>query len=195
MTDVALSDGARIELRPIRASDHDLLVAGFERLSARSRYQRFLAPMDDLPDAMVHYLTEVDHHDHEAVVAIDPVSGRGVGVARFVRLEDRPYVAEAAVTVADDWQGRGVGTLLLAALAARAREEDVQTFTAVLLAANREMLEVLEHVARVRVVDRQTGTVQVEADVPPEGEVAPIRKLLRAAHPERAARDELSRRA
>ncbi len=185
MSEVALRDGARIVLRPIRASDRDLLVAGFERLSAKSRYQRFLAPMDELPEPMVEYLTEVDHHDHEAVVAVDPVSGRGIGVARFVRLEDRPQVAEAAVTVSDDWQGRGVGTLLLAALAARAREEDVQTFTAILLAANHEMIEVLEHVARVRVVDRHTGTVQVEADLPAEGEIASIRALLRAAHPPR----------
>ena len=111
---------------------------------------------------------------------MDPVSGRGVGIARFVRLADRPRVAEAAVTVADDWQGLGVGTLLVDALAERARAEGIATFTAVLLATNREMYELFENIARVRVVDRQTGTVEVEVDLPSMGIGPHLRGLLRA---------------
>jgi GNAT superfamily N-acetyltransferase len=178
----ALRDGAEILMRPVRPSDYELLREGFADLSQQSRYQRFLAPMERLPDSMVRYLTEVDHHDHEAIVALDPVSGRGIGVARFVRLRDRPGVAEAAVTVIDDWQGRGVGTLLLEALALRAREEGIETFTAIMLAANHEILEVLEHLARVRVIDRQTGAVQVEVDIPPTGFTPQFRELLRASY-------------
>jgi GNAT superfamily N-acetyltransferase len=181
MSEIQLRDGATIILRPIRAADRDQLLDGFERLSPESRYRRFLVPVDELPERMVRYLTEVDHHDHEAIVALDPVSGHGVGVARFVRRADRPDVAEAAVTVADDWQGRGLGTLLLDALAARGREEGIATFTGTLLATNREMLDVLRRVARVRVVDRDTGTVEVEIDVPSAGETEQIRRLLRAA--------------
>jgi GNAT superfamily N-acetyltransferase len=178
----ALRDGAEILMRPVRPSDYELLREGFADLSQQSRYQRFLAPMERLPDSMVRYLTEVDHHDHEAIVALDPVSGRGIGVARFVRLRDRPGVAEAAVTVIDDWQGRGVGTLLLEALALRAREEGIETFTAIMLAANHEILEVLEHLARVRVIDRQMETVQVEVDIPPTGFTPQFRELLRASY-------------
>ena len=177
MTEVQLSDGATVIVRPIRASDRDLLLDGFERLSPQSRYRRFLAPMEDLSEPMLRYLTEVDHHDHEAIGAIDPVSGHGIGIARYVRLEDRPDAAEAAVTVADDWQGRGLGTLLLGALADRARDEGIRTFTGVILAANQEMLEVLEPVARVRVVDREAGTIAVEAEVPSDR--AELRRLLR----------------
>jgi GNAT superfamily N-acetyltransferase len=138
--------------------------------------------MPALSEAQVRYFTQVDHHDHEALAALDPVTGRGVGVARFIRLADRPEVAEAAVTVADDWQGRGLGTLLLEALGERAREEGIATFTAVLLATNREMLEVLENMADVRVVDRRPGTVEVEVDLPPVGIGPHLRELLRAHH-------------
>ena len=181
MSAVDLRDGTQIVLRPVRPSDRELLVEGFAHLSPESRYQRFLAPMEELSEAMLDYLTEVDHHDHEAIAALDPETGHGIGVARFVRLEDRPDVAEAAVTVVDEWQGRGVGTLLLGRLAARAREEGIRTFTAILLATNREMLDVLEPIARVNVVDRQTGTVQIEVDVPGAGETERIRRFLRAA--------------
>jgi GNAT superfamily N-acetyltransferase len=177
VTEVQLSDGATVIVRPIRAADRDLLLDGFERLSPQSRYRRFLAPMEDLSEPMLRYLTEVDHHDHEAIGAIDPASGHGIGIARYVRLPDRPDAAEAAVTVADDWQGRGLGTLLLGALADRARAEGIHTFTGVVLAANQEMLEVLEPVARVRVVDREAGTIAVEADVPSDAEE--LRRMLR----------------
>lgn len=179
MSEVRLRDGATVVLRPIRASDRDRLVEGFAHLSPESRYHRFLAPIEELSEPMVRYLTEVDHHDHEAIVAVDPLTGAGVGVARFVRLPDRPETAEAAVTVADEWQGRGVGTLLLAALSERARDEGIRTFTAMMLAANHDMLEVLEPVARVRVIDRRTGTVEIEVDVPPAGAIPRLRELLR----------------
>ena len=153
-TAVALRDGSRVVVRPVRRDDWELLLAGFERLGPRSRYQRFLAPMAELTEDDVSYLTDVDHHDHEALAAIDPVTGDGVGVARFIRCADRPDTAEAAVTVIDDWQGRGLGTALLDLLAERARAEGIVRFTALLLAENRDMLEVLEAIGPLNVVDR-----------------------------------------
>ncbi len=177
-TAVALRDGSRVLVRPVRPDDRELLLAGFERLGPESRYQRFLAPMAELPDDVVTYLTEVDHHDHEALAAIDPATGDGVGVARFIRCADRPDTAEAAVTVIDDWQGRGVGTALLDLLADRAREEGVVRFTALLLAENRDMLEVLEAIGPLNVVDRQSGTIEIEAELPPAGAGAHLRGLL-----------------
>ena len=62
---VALRDGSHVRVRQAHRSDKDLLLRGFERLSPESRYRRFLAPMPQLTEAMVRYLTEVDHHDHE----------------------------------------------------------------------------------------------------------------------------------
>jgi GNAT superfamily N-acetyltransferase len=192
---VVLRDGSRVRLRPIRSSDKVQLRAGFERLGPQSRYQRFLVPMDQLTEAVVEYLTQVDHHDHEAIVALDDATGEGVGVARFVRLTDRHDTAEAAVTVVDDWQGRGVGTLLLDRLADRARSEGIARFWAVLLAENRNMLDLLERLGPVRMLDRQLGTVEVEAELPSNGAGDELRGVLRASarcdvrpHPGAAAR-------
>jgi GNAT superfamily N-acetyltransferase len=178
---VALRDGSRVRVRPVGPGDRELLRAGFERLGPASRYQRFLAPMAELSEEDITYLTDVDHHDHEALAAIDEATGDGVGVARFVRCAGRPDTAEAAVTVIDDWQGRGVGTALLELLAERARAEGVVRFTALLLAENRDMLEVLEAIGPLHVVDRHSGTIEIEAELPPSGAGPQWRGLLAQA--------------
>jgi len=165
---VELRDGSAVNVRPIRATDKDALRSAFGRLSERSRYQRFMTPIDELSDSQLRYLTEVDHHDHEALVAFDAPTGDGVGVGRFVRLAD-PSSAEAAVTVVDSWQGRGLGTALSRLLAARAREEGIARFTALLLASNHQMHDVLSSLGPSRVVSRSSGAVEVEVAIPEEG--------------------------
>jgi RimJ/RimL family protein N-acetyltransferase len=169
-----LRDGARILIRPIAPEDRDLLRAGFERLSDRSRYMRFQAPQPSLSDRQLSYLTEVDHHDHEALIALDPATDDGVGVARFVRVNDA--LAECAVVVADDWQGRGVATALLDRLVARARAEGIERFTALLLAENTDALRLLERLGKTD--ERRVGS-QVELDIalPAPNEPSPQLKL------------------
>src|SRR6478672_9231609 len=103
----ALRDGTAVVLRPIRPDDKERLSEGLERLSKRSRFRRFLAPVTTLSAEQLAYLTEVDHFDHVAWVAtLEANPDFGIGVARYVRLEDDHSVAEAAVTVLDDYQGR-----------------------------------------------------------------------------------------
>jgi len=92
-------------------------------------------PVDELSQAELRYSTRVDHHDHEALGALDDRTGRGVGVAPYVRHANDPQTAEIAVTVADAWQSLGLGTELLAKLADRARAGGIQRFT-VLVAAD-----------------------------------------------------------
>jgi len=121
-------------VRPIAPDDRDELAAGFERLSPESRYRRFFGAMPRLSSRDLDRLTQVDHHDHEALVAVEEASGRGVAVARFVRTQ--PDEAEPAVVVADDWQRRGLGGQLLCLLAERAREEGIARFRAHVLAQN-----------------------------------------------------------
>jgi GNAT superfamily N-acetyltransferase len=180
-----LRDGSRVRIREIRPSDAQLLVRGFDRLSPQSRYRRFLVASPELGGAMVRYLTDVDHRDHEAIVAIDESGGQGVGVARYVRNPSRPDTAEVAVTVSDDLQGLGLGTLLLDVISARAREQGITTFTALMLAENREMLDLFERLGPVRLVDQASGTVEIEVSIPPVGVAPELKKLLGiAAHRE-----------
>jgi GNAT superfamily N-acetyltransferase len=169
----------RIEIRPIRADDKRALEDGFERLSDSSRYRRFLSPHLSLTPAELRYFTEVDHHDHEALVAIDRASGHGVGVARYVRSRTDPALAELAVAVSDDRQGQGVGTRLCEALAERARSEGVKSFTALMLADNDLMLNLISELGVVRDVRRQQGTVELAVDLPDQS-MGNVSRLLRA---------------
>lgn len=109
---VHLSDGQRIHLRPMRPSDKQMLLDGFEHLSPDSRYARFMAPKSTLSERELRYLTQVDGINHFAIGAIRRhlvSKPEGVGSARFVRLSDQPDTAEPAVTVLDDFHGKGLG--------------------------------------------------------------------------------------
>jgi GNAT superfamily N-acetyltransferase len=185
-----LRDGTRVTLRLIRPEDAGELRRAFARLSPRSRYQRFLGGVPALTDEMVAYLTQVDGEHHVAVVcaadSLDLKSEVGLGVARFVRLKDEPDVAEAAVTVIDDWQGKGIGRLLLRALTGLALARGVRVFRAEVLADNGGMRHLLDEAgAAVRAGDGQTLTFDVAlpepADAIAEQSAHPLRKLLRAA--------------
>ena len=169
----------RVQIRPIEPDDKDALARGFDRLSEESRYRRFLSPRGPLSQAELSYLTEVDHRDHEALVAVDPETDEGVGVARFIRSAEDSAVAELAVAVADDWQGQGVGSQLAAELAKRAREEGVTCFTALALAENDAILGVLQDLGEVRTSRAQLGTVELAVDLPDDG-TSRLRRLLRA---------------
>jgi RimJ/RimL family protein N-acetyltransferase len=133
-----LPDGAPVLIRPIRADDKRMLTDGLRRLSDESVHRRFLTPKRSFSRAELRYLTEVDGRDHVALVAEHP-SGparRLIAVARFVRLAEDPHAAEVAITVADDWQGRGLGSLLSEQLAAEARHLGIRRFTATMAADN-----------------------------------------------------------
>ena len=173
---VGLRDGSRIEIRPVEPDDRAILREGFERLSPESRYRRFFGPMPELSNRFVDYLTRVDHHDHEALVAIDPETGDGVGVARFVRTA--PDVAEPAVVVIDDWHGRGVASSLLDALVDRAREEGIARFEAPVLATNRDAIAVLERLGTT--TQRPEGQeTHLTIELPRPGVGLPWRSVLR----------------
>ena len=122
-------------VRPIRATDKDALLDLFERLSARSRLRRFLAPKPSLSRRELAYLTEVDHVRHEALVAVAP-DGTFIGVGRYACDVGATTVADVAFAVADAWQGRGVGTGLARLLIERARANGIARLHASTLADN-----------------------------------------------------------
>ena len=166
---VVLRDGSKVVIRQVHRADAPLLADGFARLGPESRRLRFLRRKDELSAAELRYFTDVDHHHHEALGALDHTGGRGVGVARYVRDTGDPLSAEIAVTVADDWQGRGLGTELLAQLSGRARAEGIHRFTALVSADNAAMTALLRS-ASADPVHREHGTVEYEITLAPSEE-------------------------
>jgi RimJ/RimL family protein N-acetyltransferase len=146
-----LPDGARVLIRPIRPDDKGMLADGLRRLSPQSAQRRFLTPKRSFSRAELRYLTEVDGLDHVAYVAEYPSSPtrRLIAVGRFVKLQEDPFAAEVAVTVADEWQGRGLGSVVGKHLAHAARNREVRRFTATMasenLPAHRLMAKLTEH--------------------------------------------------
>ena len=176
---VRLADGAKVTIRPVQPGDKPLLADGFARLSDESRYRRFFTPLHELDDAKLAYLTELDHHHHEALLALDAPDGDCVGVARFVRVA--PAVAEPAVVVADEWQHRGLGTALLERLADRARAVGITRFSAIVLAQNRDAIRLLERLGDAT-REHDGGVLHFDIALPDTGGAGPtLHGLLRAA--------------
>ena len=165
---VMLRDGSAVFIRQVQPSDAPLLADGFARLSAHSRQMRFLRRKDELSTAELRYFTDVDHHDHEALGALDP-GGRGVGIARYVRDAHDPHAAEIALTIVDDWQGRGLGTERLAQLTGRARSAGIRRFTALVATGNVATTALLDNVGGT-LVGRGPGTVEYEITLAPRQE-------------------------
>jgi RimJ/RimL family protein N-acetyltransferase len=181
MPEVALRDGSRAVVRPIRAEDREAIAQGFEQMSEESRYRRFMAPLPRLSASQLTYLTDVDHHDHEAIVGTTP-EGAPMGVARYVRTEAGSHSAEVAVAVVDRYQGRGLATALLDELTERAREEGIERFTATALATNAEVIDLLRRLGPASTERSSGGVVEMEIQLPLEThEESPLRRLLRTA--------------
>ena len=183
---VTLRDGSRVILRPVLASDRELIATEFAQLSEESRYRRFFAPMKVLSPALLDYLTSLDYVDHFAWGALSAEPGpdnepRGVGVGRYIRLED-PAAAEMAVTVVDDWQGKGLGRVLLDALVLEALENGITRLEGDVLVENRPMQELLRRTG-ARFSTGGSGVLRFSIDLPARDEALqgnPLGDLLRA---------------
>jgi len=163
-----LRDGTPVVLRPIRPEDKRLLVDGFERLSEESRLRRFMAPVKQLTEKQLSYLTEVDQVNHVAwVVLLAEPPHTGLGVGRYVRIPAEPDVAESALTVVDDYQGRGLGTLLLGVLAAAARAGGIIRFRAFVMEDNAPVRTFMESLGAHPAFD-SPGVLRLDIPVDPE---------------------------
>lgn len=143
--ELTLPGGQHVQMRPLVADDRSGLAEGFERLSDRSRYRRFMTPMTRLSQRDLTYFSELDYHDHFAwgVQVINQDGPDGAGVARFVRLSEDRAAADTAFTVLDEHQGIGIGQVMFKALAIAGVVMDVERFHFDVLADNRPMLGVL----------------------------------------------------
>jgi protein lysine acetyltransferase len=169
---VVLSDGTRLRFRSIGPDDRDGLLRLFARLGPESRHRRFLTPKRELTARELTYLTDIDHVRHEAIAAIDQGDGSMVGIARYVRVADRPGVADVAVAVADELQGRGIGTELAKRLVGRARANGFTLLVATTLWGNWPARALLRRL-QFRALASQRGEIDLALDLEPTERLHP----------------------
>ncbi|MCB1232486.1 MAG: GNAT family N-acetyltransferase [Verrucomicrobiae bacterium] len=166
---VELKDGGRAILRPITPADKPMVQEAFRRLSREARYSRFFTPLEVLDGKLLDQLTTADGKNHVVWAAMDAQNPNdpGMGAASFWRSKDDPGEAEFSVTVADDHQGRGIGTLLLATLWILARHVGIERFRLVALSENFPVLHWMETLGAA--VDCDNGsTCEVVLDLSEE---------------------------
>jgi acetyl coenzyme A synthetase (ADP forming)-like protein len=166
--DVILRDGSTLRLRAPARKDEDALAAFFGGLSDRSSYLRFHG-IRRIDAAFVEHFLEPDWRNRGALVgelADAAGAGRIVAVAEYVRLRDET-AAEAAFVVADEHQGRGIGTRLLEQLAARAADAGIERFVAEVLSDNRPMLKVFEDAGLEVSRELEGGEIEVQFPIAP----------------------------
>lgn len=166
--ELSLRDGTPAMIWPLLPTDGQALREMFRRLSPESRQRRFLSSLSDLDDAMIQRLVgKVDGVHHIALVLVVlPPDGEEwpVGVARLVQDPADPASAEVAFTVADEWQGRGVGTALAKALIQR-RPAAVRRLRADVEAENLASLALLTRAGHMSSGVPRRGIVDVTVDL------------------------------
>ena len=155
-----LRDGTPVMIRTINKADAGRERTFIEGLSAESRYFRFLQNVKHPSPDLIRRFTEVDQQNDIALVALLSTADepRIIGVSRYSRCDDG-NVCECAVTVADEWQGKGLGTLLMRHLIEIAREQGIAHLYSLDSAENRPMQELAAHLGFQRRVDRDDPTL------------------------------------
>jgi RimJ/RimL family protein N-acetyltransferase len=179
--DLRLRDGTPALIWPLLSTDGPGLQLAWEKLSARSRESRFLTPRQELgPDMLKLLVGDVDQRRHLAFVLIAlPPGGPDavVGIGRLVQDEHDPAVADIAVTVDDDWQGRGIGALLVDALV-RHRPTSVNRLVTVVAVDNKACLAMLRRLGAMTLANSYPGVFEVRVELetvphPREGSSSP----------------------
>jgi CRP-like cAMP-binding protein len=169
---VTLADGSVLLLRPVLPGDNERSHHQSVEFSSETLYRRFMSARAPSA-ALMQYLFEVDYVDHFVWVLIDGEDGPVVADARFVRDVDDASVAEVAFIVADDYQGRGIGGLLMGTLIVAAQVLGVHRFTARLLAENQPMHAILDRFG-AQWEREEPGVVTAAFDVPGVSETSPV---------------------
>ena len=179
-----LRDGTPVVIRPIDKSDAERERAFIEGLSPESRYFRFLQNVKHPSAELIRRFTEVDQQNDIALVALLSTADepRIVGVSRYSRCDDGG-VCECAVTVADEWQGKGLGTLLMRHLIEIARAQGMERLYSLDSAENRPMQELAAHLGFQRRVDRDDPTlVEHRLELRPVAGAQPDNRVDRRPH-------------
>jgi acetyltransferase len=177
-----LRDGSTVVLRMLTPEDKELLRRGFESWSHESRYARFLSPKERLTEDELDYLCEINQETHFALGAVR--DGVGLGIARFIRLapvDGEPVTAEAAIAIADNQQGKGLGKLLFLRLCAAAAERGVERFRCEVLASNHSIQGLIESIAPEHTTHVSAGVVTIDFTLPGVAPTAPVAEPLHSA--------------
>ena len=161
--DVILRDGATLRLRAPATEDVGALTAFFGAMSDRSLYLRFHG-LQRIDDALIRHFLEPDWET--SGVLVGELDGRIVAVGEYMRLRD-PSAAEAAFAVADEHQGRGIGTRLLEQLALRAAEVGIERFVAEVMPENRAMIGVFEGTGLDVTRELEAGEFEIRFPIAP----------------------------
>lgn len=177
---VPLANGITMLLRPGLSTDGPFLAAGLAAMSRESLQRRFFSGGMP-PESVIRYLLDVDYVDHFAWVAIDAADPElvPIGSARFIRSHTDHREADIAFGLVDDWQGRGVGTLLMEALGVAAAASGIDRFTADVLRENTAMRRLLARPS-TRWVGTEPGVVHAVCEASEFGSRIdpPIREAL-----------------
>ena len=191
---VTLRDGTDAFVVPLERTDREALVAEYETLSPESQRRRFLAPIRHLSEAMLdHLVDDVDGVDHIALVLCAETSPDvydPVALARMVRYADATDAADLAVTVKDEWQGRGVATVLLEVLMGR-RPAGVDRIVTEVLQDNPASLAMLRRLGPVSLEDEGNGVYGVVVELEPLAGVAQPARTASPGTPATARRAPL----
>lgn len=162
-SDVVLSDGWTCHVRPVRPADTAALTKFFAGLSEETLRFRYFSPNPDLAVKEAAKLVSVDHHDHVGLIALQRAAVIGVATYDVVGRAE----AEIAFTIRDDYQGHGLGSILLEQLAAIARENGIHRFSAEVLASNRRMLATFTAAGYRPSQHVDEGVAKIDFDIDP----------------------------
>lgn len=160
---VLTKDGLTIFLRPIRPEDGRLLERFFDTLSPETIFYRFLTHLKELPPEWVEHFTHIDYDRDVAMIAVEQSASeeRILGVCRIVRSPGSTR-GEAAVVVADQWQGKGIGSRLLKESLRIAKELGTQTVWGLFDAENQKALALAGKLGFVPKTHPEFGTTELE---------------------------------
>jgi GNAT superfamily N-acetyltransferase len=160
---MVLRDGSTVVIRPLAAGDDAAIArwftSWFAGLCAETLYARLFVLLQRLDPRTESALARVDRSDHEVITAFAP-DGVTVGIARCLRV-GKPGSAEVTVAVADDWQGRGIASMLLERVATRARSVGIEQLTAICVASNLTFISLLSRLGATTVEPSGTGLVDI----------------------------------
>lgn len=191
-----LRDGSALSMRTLRPTDRKALVALFKRCSPETIRYRFLRMVTSLPDSQLDQLVSVDGQRHVALVVTEGEAQidnfeKIVAVGRYFVLDDRPTAAEVSFLVEDAWQRRGIGTILLDALAEIARDHGIERFAADVLADNRTMLSVFRKAGYTLSSNISYGVTHLEFPIL-YSEIAEARRQAQEAETEQANQEAIA---